>query len=150
MDVPVCLFCSGPSQVSLSKVLKLTVRITLGHTYHKYARRTTCLYEIFSMFVFRRCSFRKADAKVEVLTLPTKHYEDFFLRFFVNKYNLLVLTGVGGGASGVRHGAERDLGAFMGVGGRKDGCRETYRFVLIQPLKRQATRILCLTAHIII
>ena len=94
----------------------MTVRITLGHTYYKYARRTTCLYEIFSMFVFRRCSFRKADAKVEVLGIPTKQFGDFFLRFFVNKYNLLVLTGVGGCTREARRVADRDFLAFMALG----------------------------------
>jgi len=56
----------------------LTVRITLGHTYYKYARRTTCLYEIFSMFVFRCRSFRKADAKIGGVWELTKHFGDFF------------------------------------------------------------------------
>jgi len=39
-----------------------------------------------------RCSFRKADAKVEVLELPTKQKRDFFPEFFVNKYNSLIMT----------------------------------------------------------
>ena len=95
----------------------MTVRITLGHTYYKYARRTTCLYEIFSMFVFLCCSFRKADAKVEVLGIPTKQFGDFFLRFFVNKYNLLVLTGVGGCTREDRRVAARDFLAFLALWG---------------------------------
>ena len=82
----------------------------------EYARRTTCLYEIFSMFVFRCRSFRKADAKVEVLEIPTKHSGDFFLSFFVNKYNLLVLTGVGGCTREARRVAARDFLTFMALG----------------------------------
>ena len=66
---------------------KLTVRITLGHTYLKHVRRTTCLYEIVSKIALRCCSFQKADAKVVLLHIPTKHLQHFFLEFFVNKYN---------------------------------------------------------------
>ena len=55
----------------------------------KYARRTTCLYEIVSKIVLACCSFRKADAKVDVLQLPTKQKRNFFPEFFVNKYNSL-------------------------------------------------------------
>ena len=55
----------------------------------KYARRTTCLYEIVSKIVLARCSFRKADAKVVLLHIPTKQKHNFFPEFFVNKYNSL-------------------------------------------------------------
>jgi len=52
------------------------------------------------MFVLLCCSFRKADAKVEVLDITTKQFGDFFARFFVNKYNSLSVSmgpeGIGG------------------------------------------------------
>ena len=59
---------------------------------NRVARRTTCLYEIVSKIVLQCRSFRKADAKVVLLHIPTKHYEHFFTEFFVNKYNLLNMT----------------------------------------------------------
>ena len=58
----------------------------------EHARRTTCLYEIVSKIVLSCCSFRKADAKVDVLQLPTKQKRNFFPEFFVNKYNSLNMT----------------------------------------------------------
>ena len=69
----------------------LTVRITLGLTYSIFRQnpRTTCLYEICSKIVLSCCSFRKADAKVMLPQLPTKQKRNFFLGFFVNKYNHL-------------------------------------------------------------
>ena len=80
--------------VSFQSLNKLTVRITLGHTLSQkeHARRTTCLYEIVSKIVLSCCSFRKADAKVVLLNIPTKQIGHFFLEFFVNKYNSLNMT----------------------------------------------------------
>ena len=40
------------------------------------------------------CSFRKADAKVVLLGIPTKQIGKYFLEYFVNKYNLLRIIGL--------------------------------------------------------
>ena len=91
-DAPVCLFCSGPSRF-LSKFNKLTVRITLGHTLNK----STPVVLLVCMKSYQRSSsvkpsLRKADAKVVLLSVPTKQISKYFSEYFVNKYNSLNMT----------------------------------------------------------
>ena len=58
----------------------------------EHARRTTCLYEIYSKIVFNTPSLRKADAKVQPLRVTTKQKDKYFSEYFVNKYNSLNMT----------------------------------------------------------
>ena len=79
--------------VSFQSLNKLTVRITLGHT----LKKSTPVVLLVCMKSYQRssclcCSFRKADAKVVLLNIPTKQIGYFFLEFFVNKYNSLNMT----------------------------------------------------------
>ena len=80
MGLPVCLFLLR----SVSSFLFLKSEFDGSYypwTYsiNRVARRTTCLYEISSKIVVNRCSFRKADAKVVLLRIPTKQYCNFFM-----------------------------------------------------------------------
>ncbi|MBO7049420.1 MAG: hypothetical protein J6W42_02255, partial [Bacteroidaceae bacterium] len=77
-----------PSQVSLSKVLKIDGSYyPWTYSNKEHARRTTCLYEIVSKIVLVMPSLRKADAKVVLMDGPTKQIGKYFLEYFVNIYN---------------------------------------------------------------
>ena len=92
MDAPVCLFLLRSVSFPCLKFLIDGSYYPWTYSQKEHARRTTCLYEIVSKIVLTCCSFRKADAKVVLTTLPTKHSWHFFAEFFVNKYNSLNMT----------------------------------------------------------
>ncbi|MBO7111182.1 MAG: hypothetical protein J6W18_04465, partial [Bacteroidaceae bacterium] len=70
-------------------LIKLTVRITLGHTLMK---STPVVLLVCMKSIQRTSSLRKADAKVVLLDIPTKQIGKYFSEYFVNKYNSLNMT----------------------------------------------------------
>ena len=112
-------FSSGPSRF-LIVVRLLTVRITLGHT----LKKSTPVVLLVCMKSYQRssclcCSFRKADAKVVLLNIPTKQIGHFFPEFFVNKYNSLNLTTIQNRPKEASDKKKRGLGVLRGKMGKK-------------------------------
>ena len=81
------------------RLLTIKVSYLIDGSYYPwtYSYSSTPVVLLVCMKSYQRsflscCSFRKADAKVDVLQLPTKQKRNFFPEFFVNKYNSLNMT----------------------------------------------------------